>query len=381
VGRSVRVSRRIIRFSLAALCVLGGTPASADTGDVVVAEALFRDGKELLAQKDYARACPKLAESFRRDPATGTLLALAMCHEREGKLASAWGEYADVASRSKVEARPDRERAARARVADIEPRVSRITIRVSPDFGDTTSLEVTRNGVVVAAPLLGTAIPVDGGTQVVEAVVPGKRKWRAKIALSSAGDSQTVTIPQLDEGDDAPIARSAAPAAVAARKAERPKAEPKAEPRSEPKPEPGAKAETADETHDIAPAVDAHPEADTGRGLAPLQRIGLVTGAAGLVGLGAGAFFTFRAVSKNNDSKSGCSGDLCMPAAKQDRLDARAAGNLATIGLIGGGVLTAAGVTMYIVGRRSAPRAAERSIEAIPVAGPDAVGALLRGTF
>jgi hypothetical protein len=372
-----------LRFSFAALSVLvAAAPyARAETGDVALAEALFRDGKELLAQKDYARACPKLAESFRRDPATGTLLALAMCHEREGKIAQAWGEYADVASRSKLEARPDREKAARARAAELEQRVSKITIRLSPDYGDATKLEVTRNGAVVAAPLLGTAIPVEGGTQVVEAVAPGKKKWRAKVALASAGDTQTVTIPQLDDEDRAerPVAAAPAPPPkkIELKKVEPPKAE-----RPAPKDEPVA-ATTAEPPTDAAPPIDAPPETDKRPGLAPLQRIGMATGAAGIVGLGAGAFFSFRAVSKNNDSKTGCSGDLCLPAAKQDRLDARSAGNIATIGLISGGVLTAAGVTMYILGRRpSAPASPQsRSIEAIPVVGPDAVGGVLRGTF
>jgi hypothetical protein len=366
--------------SLAAisLVALAATSAHAETGDVVVAEALFRDGKQLLAQKDYARACPKLAESFRRDPASGTLLALAMCHEREGKVASAWGEYADVASRSKLEGRADREKAARAKAVELEPRVSKLTISISPDYGDTAGLEVTRNGAVVAPALLGTALPVDGGTQIVEASAPGKKKWRAQMALAASGDRQMITVPKLEAEGDVPRAAL--------------KPAPRAAKTSEPAPPPPQKEESSEETApapkssdaatEVADSIAAPSEIDTHRGLTATQRIGIATGAAGIVGLGAGAFFTFRAVSKNNDSKSGCYGDLCMPAAKQDRLDARSAGNLATIGFIAGGALTAAGVVMYIVGRRSSSSSAQtRSLEAIPLAGGDALGAALRGSF
>jgi hypothetical protein len=370
--------------SLAALSVVVAlaTSAHAETGDVVVAEALFRDGKELLAQKDYARACPKLAESFRRDPASGTLLALAMCHEREGKVASAWGEYADVASRSKLEGRTDREKAARAKAVELEPRVSKLTISISPDYGDTAGLEVTRNGVAVASALLGTALPVDGGTQIIEAVAPGKKKWRAQVALASAGDRQMITVPKLDDEGDAPraVARPAAPSP-------RPVAVPEPAPKptkQESSTEAAPATQSSEAATDVADSIAPAPDADTRRGLTAWQRIGIGTAGAGIVGLGAGAFFTFRAVSKNNDSKSGCYGDMCLPAAKQDRLDARSAGNLATIGFVAGGALTAAGVVMYIVGRRppAASTASEpRTIEAVPLAGGDTLGAALRGSF
>jgi hypothetical protein len=149
-------------------------------------------------------------------------------------------------------------------------------------------------------------------------------------------------------------------------KAETPEpVEAKAEPKPEPLPEP--------------PPVSAEPR----RGLSGLQRVGLVTGGAGVVGLGVGAFFTFLAVSKNNDSKANCFGDMCTPSGKKDRLDARSAGNVATIALIGGGALTAAGAAMLIFGRgaRISTPTPAASLEAIPMVSPDGVGGVFRGTF
>jgi hypothetical protein len=65
----------------ALLLILVSSSQLAFAGDPVLAEALFHDGKAQMKKGNYAAACPKLAESYKQDPATGTLLALAVCQD------------------------------------------------------------------------------------------------------------------------------------------------------------------------------------------------------------------------------------------------------------------------------------------------------------
>ena len=196
-----RAGRRAV--ALAALAVLALRPLSAlgeggeAGGDVARAEALFQQGKRSLEKGDSAAACPKLAESLRLDKATGTLLALAMCHESEGRLASAWAEYAEVVARAAAEGRTDREQAARRSVRALEPKLSTLTIEVPAEAAAVDGLRVERDGLSLAAAAWSTAVPVDPGRHVVTASAPGRRTWSISVQIGALAEGMRVAVPVL----------------------------------------------------------------------------------------------------------------------------------------------------------------------------------------
>jgi hypothetical protein len=383
------ICRGFLAIATSAAALTGAPAAHADGGDLLMAEVLFRDGRDLLAHKDYVRACPKLAESYRLDPATGTLLALALCHEGQGKLASAWGEYVDAASRSRVERRPDRESAARARAADLGSKYSTLTI-VLGDGTAVPGLEIRRNGAVVAPAWLGTAIPVDGGTITVDAAAPGHPSWRIQVAIAGVGDHQTLVVPSLD-APAAPVRTPAPPAAptpaprAVATPAPAPEPPPSetvaaAPPPATPFMPPPSAAPVTSPTEAPSPPL-ATPGFVGHRGLTPLQVGGVVLTAVGVAGAGVGAAFGIVAMQKNHDSHSQCVGDLCTDAGKQSRKDAMTAGNVATAAIIAGPVVAAVGVALIVLGRHGEAPATPASIQALPMVGPGIVGGTLGGVF
>jgi hypothetical protein len=313
--------------------VLAAAPrASAQTTDRALAEELFRQGQALVEAKRYAEACPKFAESQRLDPGTGTLLNLAACHQAEGKLASAWTEYSTVITLSQRDNRPDRVAFAEERLKEIEPKLSRLTIELSP-AADTPGLVIKLDGAVVGRPALGVAVPVDPGTHNVEATATGKQAWQATVDIPAGPTTKSVVIPTLV---DAPEGNE--PVTAESQKAD-------------------SKPSSAGSTQRV---------------------IAYTLGGAGIIGIGIGTAFGLSAISKNKESKSeGCDGNECSPAAAEVRKDAQAAGNASTIAFIAGGALLAGGVVLYFTAP-STP-SSEKPPSASLSFGPGSVA--LRGTF
>jgi serine/threonine-protein kinase len=318
------------------------------TAQSASAEALFQEGKALLKAGKFQQACPKLEESYRQDPATGALLALAMCHEKQGKTATAWAEYLDVARRSKQEGRKDRAEAAHQSADRLQPVLSQLKISVDPNAAAIEGLEIKLDGVNVGQGAWGAFTPSDPGTHVVQASAAGFEAWSATFELGSERDQKEVTVPPLQRSQLSSSERAAATAP------------------------PDAATQVSD-TSAPSPAQENQKS--------PLRTAGWVVGGVGLVGLGLGSYFGISALNGKKDTDAACPAEGCTtPDAYSKRHDAYKAGNYSTVAFVAGGVLLATGVTLVVVG---GPKKSERSVQAalVPAVGPRDAALLISGHF
>jgi hypothetical protein len=148
-------------------------PSSNPSDNRALAEMLFFTARGLMEAGRYSEACGKLQESYRLDAAAGTLLNMAVCHEKIGKIASAWGEFREAAADAKRMNRADREQVASEREAAIEPELPFLAITVPPQVARTPGLVVSRNGVPLMSGAWNTELPVDPGDVEVVEKAPG----------------------------------------------------------------------------------------------------------------------------------------------------------------------------------------------------------------
>jgi serine/threonine-protein kinase len=308
-------------------------------GDPVAAQVLFDAGKKLMAEKEYAAACDKFAESQRLDPAIGTDYALADCYERAGKLARAWVTFLDVVAAARKENRADRVQYAQKRADAIAPRLSRIVVTLSAD-ARAAGATASRDGEPLTDAQLGLAIPVDPGEHRVAASARGRADWTTTVDARAEGQTFRVEVPKLADAG----AAAAAPVTTAAPLAALPPGEP--------------------------------PPAGGGWGW---QRVAAVTaGGIGVVGLGVGAFFGAQAFSKHSDGSQHCTGNVCDPTGLQLMSDGKNAGNVSTVATAAGAVLAAGGVVLWITAPR--PRSSTAaSVRAAPLVGQGFGGVTIAG--
>ncbi|MFT3923838.1 MAG: carboxypeptidase-like regulatory domain-containing protein [Myxococcales bacterium] len=172
------------------LALAQGQPA-----DRALANDLFQRGRKALLEQRYAEACPLLEESQRLDPAGGTLLNLALCHENLGQTATAWTEYHDALAIARHERRSDRAEFALAHIASLEARLSRLVIEAELPLAE--GLVIERDGTVLNASVWGEPMPVDPGVHSVRARAPGYVTFEQSVTMADAGDTQTVRVPVL----------------------------------------------------------------------------------------------------------------------------------------------------------------------------------------
>lgn len=308
--------------------------SSARAQNAAAADVLFQKGKEAFDAKRYAEACPAFAESYRLDPVSGSLVALASCYEADGKLASAWSRYGELASLAEREGKKERAEAARQRAKELEPKLARLTVSVAPDAAALQGLVVKRDGTELGAASFGTAIPVDRGEHTIEATAPGHAPFAQKVSIQD-GATMSVSIPALtSEGGTTP-------------------------------PPP--------------PSPDTTPQSSG----SPLKTVGWVSIGVGGVAVIIGGVVGGLAIAKKSESDTlGCDAtDVCPSlAARTARRDARSLGTASTGLVVAGGIVAAAGIALVIIGGSSS-KDSKPSAKLAPAIGPSSGGFALTGRF
>jgi hypothetical protein len=361
-----RLSHNLVAATIAFVAVTSlSAAAHAQSTNAALAETLFQEARRLIAEKNYAEACPKLAESQRLDPATGTLLNLAVCHQDEGKLATAWVEFNNALSSARRDRRPDREQLAREHIATLEPRLSHVTL-VVPEAARVPGLEVKLDGTTVGAAAWGLSVPVDSGAHALTASAPGKRTWSSRFDVADGAGHQAIEIPVL--ATDVPVVVVVPPpnAAQAVGSSQPPALPP-------PVVSDGAVSKTA-----------SPPSASTPSG--HLRTAAYVVGGAGVVSLGVGAIFGLRAYSKWSDRNANCPANSCNAAGVSDYNAANSSALVADITLGVGLAAVATGAVLWFRSRSPETGAASAtgggsSLSLLPSFGPGTGGAVLGGQW
>jgi len=168
-------------------------PRVARAADEAGALVVYNEALKLMEDKRYDEACPRFEASFRLAPTVRTKMAIALCHERAGRIATAWAEYREAVRLAKQANDAVARDAADARAATLEPRIPHLVIKVA---SQQPKPEVKVDTEARLASTLEQPLPVDPGKHIVVASSEGHVSFEGAVAVAE-GETATVDVPVL----------------------------------------------------------------------------------------------------------------------------------------------------------------------------------------
>ena len=328
--QSVRV---VLAGSAACVGSLVAAPASAqDPASKAQAVQLFDAADKLMAEGKTAAACPKYAASMKLDPQLGALLHLADCYSRNGQTASAWGSFREAEEMARMK-NDDRASYAKEQAAQLQPRLSHLTITVPPDAAQVSGLEVRVDGSPVSSGAWSMANPIDSGTHAVEARAPGYQSWSSNVVVKGDAQDLRVEIPLLSQAAAAP----------------------------------------APSRGEGGTPVNVQ----VNDGGSPIRTLGWVGIGVGAASLGLGAVFLVQKTSKLDERDRVCPTRIDCDPSEETQInsltsDARTSQTLSTAGFAVGGALVVGGILAVVLA--PSPRAHTESAWLLPAVSPHVLG-------
>lgn len=270
------------------------------------AETLFREGTQKLDAGDVDPACDALVESLRLDSKLGTLLNVALCHEKQGKAATAWGEFVAAAAWATDTGRADRRDFAHQHAEELEPLLSRVQL-------DLTAIPLALadvDGRRLLDAQLQLPLFLDPGQHVLTVRAPGKRERSVPFTVPPPGPLparpghavQVVTAPALAEA-----------------------------------------AET------VEPPVPAG--ANPGDTWGARRVVGASVAGSGVVAVGVGAAFAIQSIVNLRDASAHCTGLVCDAQAGSLRSQAATSETVSVVALGAGVAALGAGAWLWLTPR------------------------------
>ncbi len=180
---------------VACLCAAAGfsLPQAAAGAPATRAQTLFDEARDLMREGNFADACPRLAESQRLEPGGGTLLNLALCWEKAGRLGRAAQTFAAAEKQAIADGREDRRSFAVEHLGLLLARAPKAII-----VGDILPKGAVRvDGELVPISQLGEPRPLDPGQHTIQVSAPGYVPWSQKFAVFER-ETKRVEIPPLE---------------------------------------------------------------------------------------------------------------------------------------------------------------------------------------